>query len=173
MLRLALAFVDIMLHRRGPEDLPSSRFLVWLLLAVSIGVELVVLLANDGQLRTAAVSVLVDLLDVWFVWALLRTFNRQKRFAQTMSALLGTETLLNLVGAPLVPWLNATLAATEEPQLSLPLVLAALINIWAIDIAAFVFSRAIERPYVLCVAIMLGYALLIVSLQTTLLAPVS
>ncbi len=81
MLRLILAFVDIMLHRRGPEDLPSSRFLVWLLLFVSIGVELGVLFANDGALRTAAVSVLVDLLDLWFVWALLRTFNRQKRFS--------------------------------------------------------------------------------------------
>jgi hypothetical protein len=172
VLRLILAFVDIMLHRRGPEDLPSSRFFVWLLLFVSIGVELGVLFANDGALRTAAVSVLVDLLDLWFVWALLRTFNRQKRFPQTMCALLGTETVLNVVGAPLVPWLNSTISATEQPQLSVPLVLAALINIWAIDIAAFVFSRALERPYVLCVAIMFGYALLIVSLQTTLLAPV-
>jgi hypothetical protein len=117
--------------------------------------------------------VLVDLLDLWFVWALLRTFNRQRRFTQTMSALLGTETLLNLVGAPLVPWLTATLAASEQPQLSLPLVLAALINIWAIDIAAFTFSRALERPYVLCVAIMIGYALLILSLQSTLLGPVT
>lgn len=173
MLRLILAFVDIMLHRRGPEDLPSSRFLVWLLLFVSIAVELAVLLANDGAMRTAAVNVLVDLLDLWFVWALLRTFNRQRRFTQTMSALLGTETLLNLVGAPLVPWLNATLSATEEPQLSVPLVLAALINIWAIDIAAYTFSRALERPYVLCVAIMIGYALLILSLQSTLLGPVA
>ena len=172
MLRLIFAFVDIMLHRRGPEDLPSARFLVWLLLFVSIGVELGVLLANDGTLRTVSVSVLVDLLDVWFVWALLRTFNRQVRFPQTMSALLGTEIVLNLVGAPLVPWLNATLSATEQPQLSLPLLLAALVNIWAIDIAAFVFSRALERPYALCVAIMLGYALLMISLQSTLLAPV-
>ena len=43
----------------------------------------------------------------------------------------------------------------------------------AIDIAAFVFARALERPYLLCVAIMLGYVLLIVSLQATLLQPVA
>jgi hypothetical protein len=169
VLRLILAFVDIMLHRRGPEDLPSSKFLVWLLLAASVGVELAVLFANDRGMRDAAVSVLVAALDVWFVWALLRTFNRQRRFAQTMSALLGTETILNLAGAPLVP-LIASAAASPEPQITLPLLLTALLGIWSIDIAAFVFARALERPYVLCVAIMLGYVLLIVSLQTTLLS---
>ena len=171
MLRLIFAFVDIMLHRRGPEHLPSSSFLVWLLLAVSIGVELAVLTANDGGGRAAAVSLLVALLDVWFVWALLRTFKRERRFSQTMSALLGTETILNLAGAPLVPLLNASAATSAEPQLTAPLLVTALLGVWSIDIAAFVFSRALDRPYVMCVAIMMGYVLLIVSLQTTLLSP--
>ena len=176
MLRLIFAFVDIMLHRRGPEDLPSSAFLVWFLLVLSLGVELAILFANDGTPRAAAVSVLVALLDIWFVWALLRAFSRQRRFRQTMSALLGAETILNLVGAPLVPLLASSAssgAAPAEPQITFPLLLTALLGIWSIDIAAFVFARALERPYVLCVAIMLGYVLLIVSLQTTLLAPVS
>jgi hypothetical protein len=175
VLRLILAFVDIMLHRRGPEDLPSSTFLVWLLLVVSLGVELTILFANDGTPRGAAVSVLVAFLDVWFVWALLRAFSRQRRFRQTMCALLGAETILNLVGAPLVPLVAsaAASAATSQPQITFPLILTALLGIWSIDIAAFVFARALERPYVLCVAIMLGYVLLIVSLQSTLLSPVS
>jgi hypothetical protein len=177
VLRLILAFVDIMLHRRGPEHLPSSKFLVWLLLVVSVVVELAILFANEGTMRTAAVTLLVALLDVWFVWALLRTFNRQRRFLQTMSALLGAETILNVMGAPLVPLLNASAAAATaaggEPQITLPLLLTALLGVWSIDIAAFVFARALERPYVLCVAIMIGYALLIVSLQTSLLPSVS
>jgi hypothetical protein len=173
VLRLILAFVDIMLHRRGPQDLPSSQFLVWLLLAVAVGVNLGILFANDGTVRAAAVAILIQFLDVWFVWALLRTFNRQRRFRQTMSALLGTETILNLAGAPLVPLLEASAAASAEPQITLPLLLTALLGVWSIDIAAFVFARALERPYVLCVAIMLGYVLLIVSLQTTLLPSVT
>ncbi len=169
MLRLIFAFVDIMLHRRGPEDLPSAKFLVWSLLVLSLAVELSVLFANEGTMRAAAVAVLVQFLDVWFVWALLRTFNKQRRFSQTMSALLGTETIITLAGAPLVPLLNASVSASGEAQLTLPLLLTALLGVWSIDIAAFVFARALERPYVLCVAIMLGYVLLIVSLQTSLL----
>jgi hypothetical protein len=171
VLRLILAFVDIMLHRRGPEDLPSAKFLVWSLLLLSVCVELAVLFANDGTARAAAVTVLVQLLDIWFVWALLRTFNKQRRFTQTMSALLGTETIITLAGAPLAPLLPTS--ASAEPALTLPLLLAALLGIWSIDIAAFVFARALERPYVLCVAIMLGYVLLILSLQTSLLPATS
>jgi len=173
VLRLIFAFLDVMLHRRGPEHLPSSRFLVWLLLGLSVGIELTILAANDGSMRVAAVSVLVAFLDVWFVWALLRAFNRQERFAQTMSALLGAEAILNLAGAPLIPLLNASIPAAAEPTITVPLLLTALLGVWSIDIAAFVFSRALERPYVLCVAIMIGYVLLIVSLQTSLLPPVS
>jgi hypothetical protein len=36
-----------------------------------------------------------------------------------------------------------------------------------------VFSRALERPYLLCAAIVIGYFLLIRSLQITLLPPVT
>jgi hypothetical protein len=162
-----------MFHRRGPEDLPSSQFLVWLLLAVAVSVDLGILVANDGGARAAGVAVLIQFLDVWFVWALLRTFNRQPRFRQTMCAWLGTETILNLAGAPLVPLLATSAAASEQPEITLPLLLTALLGIWSIDIAAFVFARALDRPYVLCVAIMLGYVLLIVSLQTSLLPPLS
>ena len=174
MLQLIRAFVDIMFHRRGPEHLPSSRFLVWLLLAVAVSVDIGILLANDGNVRAAGVALLIQFLDVWFVWALLRTFNRQRRFPQTMCALLGTETILNVAGAPLVPLLATSAdAAAGQPEITLPLMLTALLGIWSIDIAAFVFARALERPYVLCVAIMLGYVLLIVSLQTSLLPMVS
>lgn len=167
MLRLIFAFVDIMLHRRGPEDLPSSTFLLWVLLAVSVAVELGLLAANGGSARAAVVGLLVAFLDLWFVWALLRAFGRERRFKQTMTALLGTETILNLLGAPLVPLVIAS--ASAEPELTLPLILTALLGVWSIDIGAFVFSRALDRPYALCVAIMIAYVIMILTLRTTIL----
>jgi CDP-diglyceride synthetase len=169
VLRLIFAFVDIMLHRRGPADLPSSQFLLWVLLAISVAVELGLLAANGGGGRAAVVGLLVAFLDLWFVWALLRAFGRERRFKQTMTALLGTETILSLVGAPLVPLVVA--AASPEPQVTLPVILTALLGVWSIDIGAYVFSRALDRPYALCVAIMIAYVLMILTLRTTLLQP--
>jgi hypothetical protein len=171
VLRLFLTFVDIMLHRRGPDTIPSSQFLLWLLLALSLVVHFAINWWAGGSGRAAAVDVLVLGLDVWFVWALLRTFNKQARFRQTMTALLGVDIVLSLLLAPVIPWLE--LQDPQNPALTLPILLTVLGFVWAIDINAFVFSRALERPYLLCMAIVIGYALLIRSLQVTLLQPVS
>jgi hypothetical protein len=170
VLRLIFAFLDIMLHRRGPDSMPSLRFLLFLLLAVSLTLR-IVLNAWMGNARAAAVDVLILGLDVWFVWALLRTFNKQARFRQTMIALLGADILLSLMYAPVLPWLGVQ--DPQNPTLTIPVLLTVLAFVWAIDINAFVFSRALERPYLLCMAIVIGYALLIRSLQLTLLQPVA
>jgi hypothetical protein len=174
VLRLFLAFVDIMLHRRGPDSIPSSPFLLWSLFALSLGADFVVLGIAGRSARWFAVDVLIFGLNVWFVWALLRTFNRQPRFRQTMTALLGAGVLLAILQAPLA--LSVPEAPPPDPQastLTLTDMLWFLIYVWSIDISAFVFSRALERPYLLCLAVVIGYVLLIESLQVTLLQPVS
>jgi hypothetical protein len=169
VLRLIFAFLDVMLHRRGPESMPSSRFLLWLLLGVSLGVHAALNLWAGGDSRIVAVDVLILGLDVWFVFALLRTFNKQPRFRQTMIALLGADIVLSLLYAPVLPWIAEQ--DPQNPELTIPVLLTVAAFAWAIDINAYVFSRALERPYLLCVAIVIGYALLIRSLQVTLLQP--
>ena len=171
MLRLILAFVDVMLHRRGPDSLPSSSFLLWSLIGVSAAVDCLILVLAERSGRWFAVSALIFGFHVWFVWALLRTFNRQARFRQTMTALLGANVILSLMQAPLVPLLRDS--DPQEGAMTLPWALVVVALVWAVDISAFVFSRALERPYLLCVAIVIGYALLIESLRVTLLQPVS
>jgi len=173
VLRLFLAFVDIMLHRRGPDSIPSSPFLLWALFALSLAADFVVLGIAGRSARWFAVDVLIFGLNVWFVWALLRTFNRQQRFRQTMTALLGAGVLLTALQAPLVRSLVAPPPDPQNPALTLPGLLWFLLMFWSIDIGAFVFSRALERPYLLCIAVVIGYVLLIESLQVTLLQPVT
>ena len=164
MLRLIFAFVDIMLHRRGPESLPSSRFLLWALLATYLAMVFVVDWLAGPMPIWFAVDILVLGLHVWFVWALLRTFGRLARFRQTMTALLGAGVLLTVLEAPPTP---------QNQTLTLSSLLSLLVVVWAIDIAAFVFSRALERPYVVCAAVVIAYAFLILSLQVTLLRPIT
>jgi hypothetical protein len=163
-----------MLHRRGPDSLPSSQFLFWALLALSILTDCIILWMAGEPGRAFAVSLLVTGFDLWFVWALLRTFNKQPRFRQTMTAMLGARVLLGVLQAPLVRALvEASPPDAQNPQVGFAGVLWLLILVWSIDISAFVFSRALERPYLLCAAIVIGYFLLIRSLQITLLPPVT
>jgi hypothetical protein len=91
-----------------------------------------------------------------------------------MTAMLGAEVLLSLLQAPLVrPLIEAPPPDPQNPTVTLPGLLLLVTMIWSIDISSFVFSRALERPYLLCVAIVIGYFLLIRSLQITLLQPVA
>ena len=91
-----------------------------------------------------------------------------------MTAMLGARVLLAIPQVPLVRALvDAPPPDAQNPQVGLAGVLWLLILVWSIDISAFVFSRALERPYLLCAAIVIGYFLLIRSLQITLLPPVT
>ena len=57
VLRLALAFVDIVLHRRGPDTLPASKFLLGLVIGVYLLTAFVALaLACDPDLLTLTVD---------------------------------------------------------------------------------------------------------------------
>jgi hypothetical protein len=161
-----LAFVEIAFHRRSPADLPASRafFLAVFVVYVAVGL-LSTRLLQIGKYPELMVA-FETVLGLAFIWSVLHAFQRERRFRQTAVAMLGTDTFLNLLTVPLLIW-HASLHAKPE-ETTVPYVLFVLVGIWAIDVSAFILSRALERPYVLAVAIMLGYLLLEVSARITL-----
>jgi len=165
VLRLILAFVEIAFHRRSPEDLPASRGFLVAVLVVYVAVRF----ATARYLEVATYPELMVALDtvveLAFIWALLRAFNRERRFRQTAVAVLGVDTLLNLVRLPLWLWHRSLHAPKDET--TLPYMLVLLVTLWNVDVSAFILSRALERPYVLTIAIMLGYVLLSISVDAT------
>ncbi len=159
--------LGITVHRRGPEELPSSPFLVLLLLGASECAQLVnlrIAAAPDDVILVVLSSVALDFL---FVWAVLATFERRQRFWQTMSAFLGAGVVLNAISVLLVAW-NQSLHASAD-AVTAPDVLEQLLRVWSVDIGGFVLSRAIDRHYALGVVIMLGYVLLSTSLLSAVL----
>lgn len=165
MLRLIIAFVEIAFHRRSPADLPASRAFFGAVLVV----YLVLGLATTRYLQVGQYPELMvafdTALEFAFLWAVLRAFERERRFRQTAVAVFGVDTLLNLLNVPLLLWHRSLHAPKDEA--TIPYMLSLLVVIWSIDVSAFVLSRALERPYVLALAIMLGYVLLSVSVDAT------
>jgi hypothetical protein len=166
VLRLILAFVDIAFHRRGPDYLPSSQFFFLLVLIASLVIGMGALLVNQPLARSLAVTVVTTVLDFAFFWAVLKSFSRERRFVQTMTALLGTNAFLNLLIVPLAFWGRA--ARVAEQDAVLPWLLVFLLSVWWVDIAGFVLARAVDRPYPFGVALVLGYVMFSLSLQATL-----
>jgi hypothetical protein len=169
VLSLILPFVEIALHRRGPEHLPASRFLFGLVLVTYLAVALLrTRVLNDPGYPVPAVLIQF-VLELAFIWCVLRAFERQRRFTQAACAVFGADTLVYLLSLPLIVWQSALAALPTE--LTLPLVLQFLLWVWSIDISTSILARALERPYVVALAIVIGYVLLSASLHFTLYPP--
>lgn len=98
MFKLIQTFVDIALWRKGPQDLPASRFLAGLVLAAYVLASFVQVRLLDLHLRSAAVIIAVDILMmVAWLWAVLSFFGRRQRFIQTFTAMLGVGMLLAIL----------------------------------------------------------------------------
>jgi hypothetical protein len=164
---LASAFIDIAVHRRGPEDLPASSFLVALLfpfyLLTGFGVLWIARSASAAQM-------LYGLLDacayIAFIWLVLQLAGKPARFRQTASAVLGTTIWLNLLAMPLQAWHDA--ATTSETETSPALFGSLALVLWSIDISGFVLSRALNQPYMAGVLIVVLYFVVSLSIATTL-----
>lgn len=93
---LLQTFIDIALWRKGPQDLPASRFLATAVLSVYIGISFVQARLFHINLRAAVLMIGIDvlMLAVW-LWGVLAFFGRRQRFIQTATAVLGVGVLLS------------------------------------------------------------------------------
>jgi len=90
-------FLDIVLWRRGPQDLPASGLLVVITLAAYVLVGAVQLVLLDEWGATWLVFLVADpALLTASVWLLLRLYGHTERFQQAAAAVLGTGALLGV-----------------------------------------------------------------------------
>ena len=95
MKQLLQTFVDIALWRKGPQDLPASRFLAGSVLAIYIAMSFVQARLFKLSLDTSVLIVGIDVLMLTgWLWLVLAFFGRKQRFAQTATAVLGVGVLL-------------------------------------------------------------------------------
>jgi len=155
LIRLVLIFVEIALHRSGPDALPESRFLFGLLLTIYF----VVGVAAALILRPFTVAIGIVAFDtalyLGVVWLLLALYKVSNRYLQTASALLGTGIIMTLAQIPI--FATADFDNAEVTLTSGGVVLFLLSLVWSLDIAAFVLSRALQLSYFAAVLIVTMY----------------
>jgi hypothetical protein len=98
VLQFLKVFVDIVLWRRGPQDLPSSMLLVAGTLIAYLLVSGISLLLDRSSSQGYFVFLVLDpvLLMSW-IWIVLKVYRREARYRQTIAAILGASALVTLV----------------------------------------------------------------------------
>lgn len=162
MLAYVRTLINIALRKLGPEDLPDSKFLLGLTLAVYVLVALPVTGMVFGPSIILVQIVALVALDLGMLiaclWSLLSLTGHAARFRQTLTALLGTSILLNLLIAPFSYWRQATVGM--ETQSALPVIAIFSMVLWSLSINGHIISRALSRTYSIGLVIAVIYFIL-------------
>lgn len=150
---------QIAILRQGPQVLPTSSALLWLVLGAH-WLTGVILAAYTLPFDEAMLSALVGtLIMVALVHALLLMHRLQHRFVQTLSALAACEALLGVIAVPLTAWFYMGGDIRDIAAMFSLLLLG-----WNIAIAANIFRHALNISMGMGFLFAVGYTLVSISL---------
>ena len=153
-------FVDIVLWRRGPQDLPASTLLLGVAVAAYVAVSAVQLALLGEPAATWFLFMVVDplLLGAW-VWLVLRLFGKPERFLQTASAVFGAGAVLGL--ALYLPLQLIATGLGQEPSSGLAQTFALLLVVTFALVTGRIVKLATDSNLFTGIAVSLTYFLLI------------
>lgn len=165
----ARRLVDLMLFRRGPQDMPGDQGT----LVVSIAAYCILLFIQVAFVAplagAAAQAVLATLLLGLYVAVILRLRRLSNRFNQVATALFSSGAVLTLIMlAPtraLQPYLDALRSASDPSQVPMPSPLSAVaylvVGVWGLALYSHIYRHALDVPIALGVGVTIGFELLL------------
>ena len=138
----------MLLLRPGPDRVPYSTALLGVGIALSLLVSLVVItvIIPDEPLN-AHLSVALLALMMFYYYVVLSAAQKQTRFVQTMTAMLGCDILLSLI--QLVVFVVLALLADRLSAI----IIVQLIALWSIPVQGNIVARALGQHWLLGIGI--------------------
>jgi hypothetical protein len=153
------AFLQLVLRRIGPEDLPDSGLLLGLAAAAYAATQAVAALQIYGPDVVVVKAVAADVvLLVLAVAVLLKAAGRPERLRRTLTALLGAGALLTVPLVPLNYWMQLFTHAGQAPAAPSIAILALLT--WSLTVQGHIFSRALSTSLAPGLLVAVGYFVL-------------
>lgn len=145
-------FVDIAVWRRGPQDLPVSVTLAWVVAAIYAFASALQIGMMGWGLRSSLLLVLLDLaLQAAWLWGLLAFFAKRPRFLQTVTAFLGVSALLTIVDVAINSLMHLMGASDTNPSNPWPMLHLGLVLL----LLGRVLQQALERSLFLSMSLTL------------------
>ena len=158
MQALIFRFFDICILRAGPQDLPSSLFLLRLVVVANITVGIFLNLPTEGFTQSLMISLFNVVVLAGFVFAGLRWRDKLARFRQTLIAMMGTNVIIGLLMLPFVFSLVAAQLEGESAPVALQFFL--LFLVWDITVFAHIIRHSLDVRLGYGFVISLGYVVL-------------
>lgn len=131
---------DICLFKKGPQDLPYSKWLLQLFLVVYVSIRVLMLSIHFTWLNVLLQVIVEIVLVAGFIWMMLSVARKQGRFYQVVCAVLGTDALISFFALPGIATME-----TGQGGLMVFLVMLVLIG-WHWAVTGHIISNALEKP---------------------------
>ncbi len=147
--------IDIILLRKGPDALPVSSSLMFILIIINLVISTA--LGSTIHGHQVALSLSVIGLFISYVFIKLLLVNKPERFVQTFCAIIGVSILLDLISVPIVfPLLNEN---ANQSTVMLFGLLASALYIWLVVTYGSIISRALSSTMGYGISIAVAYVL--------------
>ena len=148
-----------MLLRQGPDKVPRSGLVFFVALVISVLVSMSVSeIVLPGIDPMHDVTLLLAILNVGFYFVVLQVTGYPERFVQTAIAILGADAVLTFF------YMGGFLAVELIADKPTAFTLAWFISCWSVSVEGHIIARAIDRHWLVGIAIALAsYVLLLLT----------
>ena len=157
MLALIKPFVDICLLRLGPQHLPASEMLLGLALLAHVLTTIALATVTHRFSDALLEGVLGTLVPCLLVAGALYVQRLGTRLAQTLAALTGSGSVINVVALPLASWLQGA-PASDGAGVDLARIAVLVLMGWSIAIAGHILRHALSVPFVVGIVLALVFS---------------
>lgn len=154
------SFLDLMMLRSGPQEIPQSRFLFWLTFSLMFMLALVQGAFIFGPAKNLAFNLFDAMLLLLFVHFLLKFYAVLPRFWQTMTALFGVSIIFRLLELPAYIFIQANPQNWSNPIFILCILLVLGLQICHIFVMGHIFRHAMAYTMTTGVFTAMGYVVI-------------
>lgn len=142
MFNLIQPFINLLLFRAGPQDMPASNTMLKITILACFVTDIIGAIGLLGLTLSAVLSAGQIMLYSAFIFLLLKINNKTERWQQTLIALFGALALINLASYPFIQNLN--LISEGKLVLTPGLLIVAALQLWFFVVMARILRDAID-----------------------------
>ena len=158
VLTLFKTLAEILLLRKGPDEIPHSSVLLLFVAGIWFAVGAIgVMIVDTYNGQTLLADLILTMVGFSLYAVVVKTFDRSERLLRALTAILGCGAILGItlfVGR----YILTTILAVEETPL-----FSELILLWSILVEGHIIARTIDRQWV--IGFLIALAVLFAQLQ--------
>ncbi len=142
MFALIQPFINLLLFRAGPQDMPASNAILKIAIFACFVTDILGAIGLLGLTLSAVLSIGQIVLYAAFIYLLLKINKKTERWLQTLTALFGALALINLASYPFIQNLN--LFSEGKLVLTPGILIVAVLQLWFFIVMARILRDALE-----------------------------